>query len=255
MILASCATLSALIASAQGGETFRLEGACGSIEIARDFPSAVTIEAPSASVRGLVLSGSNIVWRGGTIAAPAGMAGTAGEGYAVHIIGRRIAVEGALITDARMGMVIAGAAEIAIRGNRFWRLRSDGINVSRTEGLVVSGNSFTEMRPGPGDHPDAVQLRDGVRDAMIEYNWVRGDTQGIAQMDKKGDAPLERIVVRRNSVQVEQYHAVTLSECRECRIEDNAVRRGRPDRKAVIRAGEAARCGNAAEDEKRDRRC
>lgn len=255
MILATCASLAAVLASAKGGAVVQLSGTCGPIEVAREFAAPVTIDASRARVRGLVLSGRNIVWKGGWLTATDGMAGKGPRGYAARITGTGITLRDATLTDARMGLVIHRASDVTVRANRFWRLRSDGINVAQSMKLTISNNDFSETLPIAGDHADAIQMRDGVRDVLIEGNTVRGDTQGIGQMDKKDDAPLERVVVRDNDVAIEQYHTITLGACRDCRIEDNRVRRGRTDRKAVIRSGEAVRCGNAASDDKGEKRC
>ena len=255
MILATCASLAAVLVSLKAGGSVQLSGSCDRIQIARVFPARVTIDATRAQVRGLALSGQNITWRGGTLSASHGAGGNGPNGYAVRITGRGIVLEDALITGSRMGLVVFEAADITVRNNRFWRVRSDGINASRTTGLRIQKNSFSEFQPRPGDHADAVQLRDGVVDALIERNSVSGDAQGIGQMDTKGDKPLERIVVRGNTIRVTAYHTVTLGECRDCRIENNDVTRGRSDRKAVIRAGLAKRCGNRTTDERSDGRC
>lgn len=255
ILAATCTTLAAMLATAQGGETIALEGDCPSIEIAATPPKRVTIAAEHATVKGLVLSGGNVTWRGGIITAPEGMTGTARAGYAVTITGRDIAVSDATITDARMGMVITGARNVGVFNNRFWRLRSDGLHTSRTVNLTVRGNDFAGFLPIAGDHPDAIQMRDGVVNTRIEENVVRGNAQGIGQMDMAGDLPLLGVLVARNRLAVEQYHTITLTSCTGCRIEGNLVRRGREDRKAVIRAGEAVRCGNDVQDDKSDGTC
>lgn len=74
-------------------------------------------------------------------------------------------------------------------------------------------------------------------------------------MDTIGDAPLWRIRIERNSVAATIHH-VTLTNCIECVIRANVVRRYRPTSyKAVIRPGRARRCENDTIDEPRDGRC
>lgn len=256
ILAATCATLASLLAAnPQGGMTVTLEGDCGPIEIAQSFPTRVTIAAEHATVKGLALTGRNITWRGGILTATDGMAGNARRGYAVYVGGQDITVTQATITDARMGMVITNARNIRVASNRFWRLRSDGLHTSRTVNLTIESNDFSEFIPLPTDHPDAIQMRDGVTNARIRGNVVRGEAQGIAQMDTTGDLPLALITISGNRVSVAMYHQITLGNCTSCRIEGNLVRRGHPERKAVIRAGQATRCGNDVQDEPGDGAC
>lgn len=281
-IFATCASLAAVLASARGGETIALRGNCPTITIARAFARPVTIDAGKAQVSGLVLSGANIRWSGGTLSAPGGLDGKGPAGYAVLIRGgRNIRVERAVVTYAKKGMVIDKARSVTIDRVKFTRLREDGIIASETAGLTVTNSSFSDSMPRPtrctspagvvatavprrdctgvwidGNHPDAVQMRNGVTDVRIAGNIVRGPTQGITQMDTTGDAPLARVVIEDNDIATSNFHQITLTDCDECIIRRNVVRRERGwDRRAVIRPGKAVRCGNDAQDEARDQAC
>ena len=281
-ILATCASLAAVLASADGGEAISLRGDCPTIIIARAYPRPVIIDAGKSRVDGLVLSGANIRWSGGTISAPGGMDANGPAGYAVLIRGaRNIRVERAVVTGAKKGMVIDKARNVTIARVEFTRLREDGIIASRTAGLTVASSSFADFLPRPsrcispagvvatavarrdctgtwidGNHADAVQLRDGVSDARIAGNSVRGPIQGITQMDTRGDAPLARVVVEGNRIETSAYHQITLTECADCSIRRNVVRRERGwDKRAIIRPGKAERCGNDTQDEARDPAC
>lgn len=281
-ILATCASLAAVLARADGAETIVLRGNCPTITIARSFPKPVTIDAGTARIGGLELSGANIRWRGGTMSAPGGMDGKGPAGYAVLIRGgRNIRVERAVVTGAKKGMVIDKARAITIDRVEFKGLREDGIIASETAGLTVTYSTFASSVPRPsrciaptgaiaegvpkrdcagtwidGNHPDAVQMRNGVTDARIAFNTVRGPTQGITQMDTKGDLPLARVVIEDNDIATSHFHQITLTECDECIIRRNLVRRERgSERRAVIRPGKALRCGNDSQDEARDKPC
>ena len=233
-------------------------------------------------MHGLRISGGNIFWRGGTLTAEDGLRGKGFRGYALHISGSKVTISGVLFTDARLGAVVLGASQVRFENNRFSGLRADGMNLIRSSGIAVVGNVFEKSRPDPaicrrrdgsvvpgvpkrdcdgtwqdGDHPDAVQMRNGVSDVVLERNIVTGNTQGLTQMDTTGDAPLSNVRIVDNRITTENYHTITLGDCRDCRIERNQVRRGKgSQRKAVIHAGSATRCGNSAQDEKtRDKPC
>lgn len=281
-IFATCASLAAALANAGGGETVTLQGNCPTITIARSFARPVTIDAAKARVNGLVLTGGNIRWRGGTLSAPGGMDAKGPAGYAVLIRGARgIQFERAVVTGAKKGMVIDRSSGITVDRVEFTRLREDGIIASQTAGLTVINSTFADFLPRPsrctspagvvatavarrdcrgtwidGNHADAVQLRDGVTDARIAGNTVRGPIQGITQMDTRGDAPLARVVVEDNRIETSAYHQITLTECADCAIRRNIVRRERGwDKRAVIRPGKARRCGNDVQDESPDGAC
>lgn len=276
LIAATCSTFAAMLAYASGGDTITLTGDCGTIEIARDFPATVYVDARNATVQGLRISGSRVHWWGGRISAPGGMDAIGLPGYAVKITGKAIRIKSAVITNAKKGMVIDGASSILVDRNRFWRLREDGIIASRSSRLTVSYNDFSESKPRPtqctaadgtitynvasrdcdgvwvdGNHADAVQMRNGMIKVRLNNNTVSGPTQGLTQMDTTGDAPLQNVVIRDNTVITDAYHRITLGNCIDCHIQNNTVRRAEGStKKAIILPGAATRCGNFAEDEK-----
>jgi parallel beta-helix repeat protein len=273
-MIATCATLLAVLAQ-NPGATVQLRGTCGPIELKAAYARPVTIDASGATVRGLRISGRNITWKGGTLAAIDGLRGRGPRGYALHVSGSGVKVSGVTFTDAQTGVVLYKAAQIRLEDNVFTGLRADGVTLAASSGIVIARNRFENARPDPpvcrtparvvipdipkrdcngdwrdGDHPDAIQMRDGVSDVLIEKNVVTGRTQGIAQMDTKGDKPLANIRILSNEIATDNYHHITLGECSGCRIERNIVKRAKgSQRKAVIRAGTASRCGNKVQDE------
>lgn len=275
-ISATPETIAAILASAQGGETISLKGDFERVVVSKRYARTVTINAGRSTVRGLVITGANVRWRSGRIEAPAGAFGFAGDGYGVRINGaHNVTMDSVLITAAKKAVVVDLSSDVIVRDSRFRDYGEDGIIVSRTTGLKIQRNSFSDVIGKPtecnvggvityglakrdcagawtdGFHADAVQMRNGVKDALIEGNAIRGDTQGITQMDTKGDAPLERVVIRRNSILTTGYHPITLDVCLGCRIEGNDVHRAAGSAKrAVIIAGKAVRCGNIAPDDR-----
>ena len=283
LIAATCSTIAAMLAYASGGDTITLHGRCDTITIRQKYESTVTVDASKALVRGLVINGENIHWKGGVLTASGGLNANGPTGYAVRVFyGKSVTIEGALITDASRGVVLDRSEDINIIKNRFNGLRVDGIIASRVAGMKVTWNDFRNSKPNPstcvssdgqtafevarrscegawrdGDHADAVQMRNGISDALIAFNRVTGQTQGLTQMDSVNDAPLKNVVIRKNAIATDGYHRLTLTRCYDCRIEGNYVRRQKGStKKAVILEGMATRCGNFVEDERsRDPRC
>ncbi|WP_312163600.1 NosD domain-containing protein [Phenylobacterium sp.] len=277
-IAATCATIVTALASAQGGETITLRGDCGAIAVTRTYPKLVTVNAEGASVRGLTITGGNLAWNGGTLSAPKGAHARAGDGYGVLIRNASdVTITGVVVTDAKKGMVVDGARGVTIADSRFVRYGEDGVIASDTRGLTIVRNRFADQIGKPtecdvggkisyglsrkdciatkgawqdGYHNDAVQMRNGVVDALIAHNQVEGETQGITQMDKTGDAPLEKIRIESNTLRTDGYHPITLGTCVSCSIRLNVVRRAPGStKKAVIRAqGDTMVCGNTVPD-------
>lgn len=290
-MIATCATLAALVLNAPARATISLSNAtCTGIVLKRMAPGVVTIKAGGSTMRGLTIAGSNIRWRSGTIVSPKGVDGKAAEVYGLWVRGnaarpaRNVRVENVRFGFSRKAAVIDGASDVTIADSRFDGYGEDGIIVSATVGLDVLRNRFVNIVgkatscttagrviPGlssrdckarrgawaDGFHTDAIQMRNGVENAVIRGNTIRGKTQGITQMDTAGDAPLKNILVEQNEVWADIHHITLGGEgCISCRIERNKVRRFAPDAyKAVIRSGPALRCGNDVQDEKPNTGC
>jgi hypothetical protein len=230
-------------------------------------------------VRGLVVTGGGVRWRSGTIKALGGAYARGPSGYGARLLrAHDVRFDRVLFTDADRGIVLDRSRQVSVTNSKFLHLGQDGIIASASQALVISNNYFSGTRAAPsrctlsdafvsgmrkrdcetrggiwksGGHPDAVQMRNGVTDVLIERNVVEGPTQGLTQMDTIGDAPLERVVIRNNKVATERPHKITLGACVDCVIANNEVDRAfGSDTKAIILKGQAERCGNRAQDEK-----
>ena len=275
-IAATCATIAAILMSAQGGEVISFKGDCQQVKISRVFPKRVTVNAGGSKVRGLVITGGNVRWRSGSIVAPGGAFASGGSGYGVTLRGAvNVRLDGVLITDANRGIVMDNAKSITIADSRFLKLGADGIIANASQGVQIARNLFAEVLGKPtecsvanavqlglsqrdcltlggswkdGYHPDAVQLRNGMKDVAIIGNVVEGATQGLSQMDSPADAPLERVRIEHNTILTDAGHKATLKKCIDCFIRWNTIRRPEGSTwKAVILPGSATVCGNITE--------
>lgn len=281
MSAVTCLTIAAALAAAQGGETITLAPSsdCAGITIKKQYASPITIEADGATARTVVVTGAaNAIWRGGTIVARDGV-GVGEPGYGVHIYNgaRSIRFEGVKFGFAKKAVALDQVMEITFTGNQFDGVGEDGIIASQVKGLMITGNTFSRTVGRPtecvvggsikyglaqrdcvaaggkwtdGFHPDAVQMRNGVTDALIADNIINGDTQGITQMDTIGDAPLKRVRIERNRVTTSTYHPITLSDCIDCAIIGNTVARtlGSTAKKQIISQDGTLACGNVVQD-------
>lgn len=285
LVAATPATLDRVLQQARPGDTIKLAPAnYRNIAIRRNYPTAITIDATDANVRGLQISGGGVLWRSGTLQATGGRYGFASLGYAALVTGRNVTFSGVTFTNARKGIVLDRASGISVQDSQFIRLGEDGIIASRVNRLAVQRNRFLQVLPKPttciipggsiingltkrdcddrrgvwkdGYHADAVQMRNAVVDAVISDNVVDAKTQGFTQMDTVGDRPLERVRIERNTIAADAHHITLGRNCRSCSIRDNIVSRNRYSRnRAVIRPGAARRCQNRVQDEDADGRC
>lgn len=245
----------------------------------RHFSPPVTIEAGTAEIAGVSISNSSgIVWRGGTITAPAGPVSRTPAGYGVNI--RRsqdIAFDGGTITGAMRGMVMANSRGISVRNVNFTDLRSDGIDMAGVSNIRIENNRFGGFAPvkatglksdgtwKDGDHPDAIQgwttaITPTNSDVTIRGNRIEGITQGINFFGPMRDG-YSRIVIENNDLRISYPPAITLYSCTDCKIRFNTVRPfGDSKRKANIRTenSTAEMCGNtmpATPDHPATKRC
>lgn len=77
---------------------------------------------------------------------------------------------------------------VTIRENVIRSLAGDGIHVSEADGVVISGNTITEVWGAGGDHVDAIQLL-GVHRLVIESNLIRRTEHGIMFTDRPSPEP------------------------------------------------------------------
>jgi hypothetical protein len=284
LVSANPGTFASVIAAARPGDTIVLNsGNYRNLKITRSFASPITVDASGATVRGLAISGAGVTWRSGTIVAPKGTDGNGPNVYGALVTGSNVTFSGTTFGLARKALVLDRARNITIADSFFRGVGEDGIIVSRTVGLTVVRNSFDKVVGKPtscatprgllrglakrdctakggkwtdGFHADAVQMRNGVTDAVIADNVINADTQGLTQMDTTGDAPLARIRIERNSVAATIHHITLGKNCNDCLIRGNTVRRYKPTSyKAIIRPGKARRCENDTVDEPRDGSC
>ena len=283
LVTATPATLPLVLETVRPGDTIALRsGTYATVVIRRTFSTPITIDASGSFVRGVQISGGGVVWRSGTIIAPLGQEGIGSTGYGALVTGTNVTFSGVYFSKARKGIVLDRAARVTISDSTFRGIGEDGVIASRTAGLTIVRNTFDRTVGKPstcvtkkrvirglakrdceaqggvwddGWHPDAVQMRNAVTDAVITDNVLDGNTQGLTQMDTAGDAPLQRVRIERNTVSVNAHH-ITLGDCAGCTIRGNTVRRWRRDSyKAIIRPGKARRCGNVVQDEASDGRC
>lgn len=161
-------------------------------------------------------------------------------------------IEGAQVRDSRFGGTRYGLGllnnrKVAITGNEFSDLQTDGIRGGGVDDLLIKGNVLTGFSPKPGEHPDGIQLwstnqKVAARRITISDNLVargRGSmTQGIFVRDTMGQLPFEDLVIEGNLMIGTMYNGIAVLGVRRGRIANNRVL-ALPDQKSWIRIDNA----------------
>ena len=209
------ATFDSAVASARGGDTLALVGNFGSIRIInRDFASNVTINASRATFSGTLTLNNvdNLTVSGGVFdisGAPAytqaaavyggrnitfsaaRMIGTAG-GEGITFSGTTGAVvTNSTFTGLQVAVVLGSVTNGVATRNTITGSVSDGIDIANSHGVTASYNSCSGGNPGPGVHPDCVQLWSVTgqplqSDIIVRNNTATGPTQGFTAFDSMG---------------------------------------------------------------------
>ncbi len=286
-IAATCLTIGAILAGPISSQSVDLTGRCTRLVISARPSAVITVNAARADIAGLTFKGAkNIRWVGGSISAEGGgfVSGPAGYGLRVYANSENITVDKVRFTNANRGIVGDGVTGLAIVRNNFVKIAQDAMILSKVTNLLVQDNVIADTIGKPsecdklgqiteglsarvctglggrwtdGFHADAVQMRNGVTNALIAGNRISGKTQGIGQQDGPRDEPLSKITIENNIITTDGYHQITLGDCSDCIIRNNTVRRYQGSmKKAIIRPGSAITCGNDVEDARsRDPKC
>ncbi|MET3528123.1 calcium-binding protein [Phenylobacterium koreense] len=98
---------------------------------------------------------------------------------------------------------------ITIKDNEFHDIARTGVMNANSQGVVISGNRFTDFYPKPGDHMDAISFHqmgetNTASDILISGNLItRGDgekTQGIFFRDTTGESAFHNIKIYDNLI-------------------------------------------------------
>lgn len=116
--------------------------------------------------------------------------------------------------------------------NYFHKIRMDGIRGGGSSNLIITNNFFTDFRPLPADHPDAIQVwnsntKTPAQNITITENVILrgngGAPQGIFVTTQISRLRYRNVNVINNIVIGSLYHGITVSGADDARIENNRV--------------------------------
>lgn len=121
---------------------------------------------------------------------------------------------------------------ITFSKNYFHKIRMDGIRGGGSSNLFIKNNFFTDFRPLPADHPDAIQVwnsntKTPAENIHISENVIfrgsGGAPQGIFVTTQISRLKYRNVNVTNNIVIGSLYHGITVSGAEDARIENNKV--------------------------------
>jgi hypothetical protein len=143
-----------------------------------------------------------------------------------------IVVENSIFEQLRRGIGVASSREIVIRDSVFKSLQTDGIMVSDTVGIKITGNKFSDFYPVEGDHPDAIQFltagtKSPSKDILISNNIAMRNAgkgiQGIFMKDEKGTLPYENVEISGNILVGTGYNGIAIEGGKGIHIHGNQL--------------------------------
>lgn len=234
MTINSQADLRAALAAAKGGDTIELGDIVGPVALGPlSFDPPVILKGGSLSLIGTPAEYTQLLWLNK-------VRGLALDGVAFRGAGERggqlgwgiraddcaeLTIMHCDLTMLMRGVLLTRCTNTAVNDNRFYALRSDGVDVVQCTGFEVYGNVFDDFTPAPGDHPDGVQLwttgtKSGSRQGVISENRIIGRPgqfpQGIFIRDElalyKTGAGHADIEISYNSIVGSAWHGITVQD-------------------------------------------
>jgi len=248
---ATQATLAAAFNIAAGGDMIKLLGNFDSAYLAnRSFNGVVTLDSSQAVFSGTITfdNVSQVALNGGTFNIAAN--GAYAKGIAIYggfnIYFDNVTINGSAnglvdqfgiaangthnlqVTHSKFNGLYSGIAAGALTGgflaaNTFVGSTSDGIDISDSHGTTAAGNKCSGGHPGPGAHPDCIQLWSVAGHALesditVTGNSAYGPTQGFTDFD----AGL-RIKFTKNTVESSYIAGVACYDCIDSIITNNVL--------------------------------
>ncbi len=244
-------TLVAVFAAANAGDTIQLTGTVTeSVKLQnRSFAGKVTIDASRAVFTDTLTFSrvSNVTIKGGTfnIAGGTSYNRAAAVYNSSHVVFDKTTVNGvgnelgigfenstnATVSNGRFsGLRAAVGFDTvtggSITGNHITHAVSDGIDIGNSHGIMASSNICSLGTPGPGVHPDCIQLWSTAgqplqSDITVTRNTATGPTQGFTSFSGGGGGL--RLQITHNNVTSSYPQGVACYGCINSTISWNTV--------------------------------
>ena len=244
------ATIVSAFAAASAGDTLRLVGTFNAIRLQdRAFTTVVTLDASRALFRDTLTLRrvANVTVKGGRFDVTAGSAYNRAAGVydSSHVafikpsvigVGSQMGIgfqdtTAASVVNGRFDGLRAGIGFDRITGglvtgNRITHAVADGIDIGSSHNVTASYNSCALGTPGPGVHPDCIQLWSTAghpiqSDITVTHNTAVGPTQGFTSFASGGGGL--RLTITNNTVTSSFPQGVACYDCIDSNISYNRL--------------------------------
>lgn len=158
LLAATPATLTAQLAGAQPGDQLDLApGDYGLVAIRkRQFNPPLVINAGQARLQLHIMGSSGVTVQGGQFLS----SGDSGEPSYASLIRQsdHVSFSNANFPPGVRAMVIDRSTDVVVKGITITGMTVDGVNVAASQRVLIDGLTCDGFVPGPGVHPDCVQL-------------------------------------------------------------------------------------------------
>jgi hypothetical protein len=147
--------------------------------------------------------------------------------------GSSVSVTNSEFHDVKRAFAIGDTEGVTVSGNRAHDLQVTGFMFGgATTHITVTDNTVWNIRPMPGDHPDAIQFltagsKAPATDILVARNVVfRGEgaaTQGIFFRDQVGTLPFERVTITDNLIVGTGYNGILVMGAKDLAVTGNEL--------------------------------
>lgn len=169
---------------------------------------------------------------------------------------RDISITNSEITHLRYGINMLDNTGVTVKGNYFHDLRADGFHGGGLSNILIADNVFTNFKPQPGDHPDAIQFWTANQKTSAENITITGNVihrgnggaiQGIFMGDETDVLPYKNVTIAQNLVVGGMFNGIHVERADGLTLNDNIVA-GYLDQASWIRVADVtAMSGNVAQ--------
>ena len=167
-----------------------------------------------------------------------------GFGYAIGLSVRGVTnakIDGNEFSDFHRGMVVADSKQVVVTGNNIHNIRSDGMDFSDVQGVLIENNRLHDFKGSPtsGDHSDMIQFwTNGTTEPSTDI-VIRGNildigsgsaTQSIFMRNDQVDRGLagkemyyRNVTIENNVITNGHMHGITVGETAGLVIRQNSV--------------------------------
>ena len=249
--VATSTTIVSTFAKIADGDTVRLSGNFGMIRLSnRSFATGVTLDGSHAkfldtldltNLSGVKLSGAKFDTRGSAASFARALVvyggsnivfdrlNFIGDGYQTGLSfagTNNVTVSNSSFDGLLRGMNIGTVNGGFLTKNKFVRSVSDGIDIGNSHNVLANYNTCSLGQPGPGVHPDCIQMFSAVgqpiqSDNTVIYNSAYGPTQGFTSFSNGGGGL--RLTIAHNRVVTSYPQGIACYDCIDSNISYNNV--------------------------------